>query len=47
VKYIATTLNAADMMTKPVGPTVLKEALKRIKVISEKGKNKVSCSVEE
>jgi hypothetical protein len=27
---VATNINDADPMTKPVGPTVLKEALKRI-----------------
>jgi hypothetical protein len=47
VKYIATTLNDTDMMTKPVGPTVVKEALKRIKLISEKERTNVSSSVEE
>jgi hypothetical protein len=30
VEYVSTAINDADALTKPVGPTVLKEALPRI-----------------
>jgi hypothetical protein len=30
VEYVPTAINDADALTKPVGPTVLKEALPRI-----------------
>jgi hypothetical protein len=30
IQHVATTLNDADPMTKPVGPTVLTDTLRRI-----------------
>eukprot|EP00171_Calliarthron_tuberculosum_P018781 IDg18781t1 len=38
VCYVPTNLNNADIMTKPVGPTILKEARRRIRILS------IACS---